>query len=62
MAQCCVDFLNQAEIEFMLKDQLYNAIQKETRIPVLIAQLNAMGLEKDLFGALTELITAKLSY
>lgn len=62
VAQLCFDFLNQAEIEFMLKDQLYNAIQKETRIPVLIAQLNAMGLEKDLFGALTELITAKLSY
>lgn len=56
----CFHFLNQAEIDFWLKDRLYDAIQKETRIPVLIAQLQAMDIEEKLLGALTELITAKI--
>lgn len=61
VTETCFDFLNQAEISFHLKDQLYHAVQNEPRIPILIAQLTAMKLEKDLFGVLTELTTAKIS-
>ena len=56
----CFDFLNQAEIEFGLKDKIYEAIQQEKRIPVLLAQLQAMNLNEHLLGALTEIITAKI--
>ncbi|MEE1031756.1 MAG: glycoside hydrolase family 31 protein [Ruminococcus sp.] len=52
-------FLNQAEIDFWLKDQIYAVIQNENRIPVLIAQLQAMGLEEKLLAVLMEMITAK---
>ena len=55
----CFAFLNQAEIEFMLKDELYNLIQKEKDMTVLAAELNAMNLSRDLYGALLEIITAK---
>lgn len=54
----CFDFLNQAEIEFMLKDRIYEIICREKRVPVLVAELMAMDLDRDLFGALTEIITA----
>ena len=54
----CFDFLNQAEIDFMLKDRIYALICREKRIPVLESELLAMNLDRDLFGALTEIITA----
>ena len=54
----CFDFLNQAEIDFGMKDQIYSLIQREHRIPVLLAALQAMEVEKDLLGAMTELLTA----
>ena len=54
----CFEFLNQAEIGFTLKDRLYQMVQKEKRVPVLLAQLSAMGLEEDLLGVLTEILTA----
>ena len=57
--ELCFRFLNQAEIAFGLKDQLYNLICKESRVPALLAQLQTMGLEEKLLSALTELITAK---
>ena len=56
----CFDFLNQAEIQFPLKEQIFAAIQKEQRIPILIAQLQAMGLEEKLLAVLMELLTAKM--
>ena len=52
------DFLNQAEIEYGLKDELYRLICSGKSVPVLLGQMSAMGLEKDLYGALTELLTA----
>ena len=55
----CFAFLNQAEIEFMLKDELYSLIQKEKDMTVLAAELNAMNLSRDLYGSLLEIITAK---
>lgn len=55
----CFDFLNQAEIEFVLKDTLYSLLQREKRIPVLMAEMNAMELEKDLYGAVMEIVTGR---
>ena len=55
----CFAFLNQAEIEFGLKDELYRLIQKEKDTSVLASELNSMDLCPDLYGALLELITAR---
>ena len=55
----CFDFLNQAEIEFGLKDRIFAVIRKEKRIPILIAQLQAMELEDKLLAVLMELLTSK---
>ncbi|MDO4297898.1 MAG: glycoside hydrolase family 31 protein [Lachnospiraceae bacterium] len=55
----CFDFLNQAEIGFVLKDQIYGLIRKRSSIPVLIGELNAMRLDADLYGALLEILTAR---
>lgn len=57
--EACFKFLNQAEITFFLKDQIYEIVQKESRLPVLISQLHTMGLEEKLLSVLLELITAK---
>ena len=61
VVETCFDFLNQAEISFVQKDKIYHLIQKEKRIPILIAELSTMGLEENLYGALMEIITAKAS-
>ena len=53
-------FLNQAEIEFFLKDQIYALVQKENRLPVLISQLHTMNLEEKLLAVLIEILTAKV--
>ena len=55
----CFEFLNQAEIDFWMKEQIYFLITKENRIPVVLAHLQKMELEKDLMGVLIEIITAK---
>lgn len=55
----CFEFLNQAEIEFRLKDQLYEVIQREKEVSVLAAELNSMKVNQDLYGALLELLTAR---
>lgn len=54
----CFSFLNQAEIEFGLKDQIMAIIQEEHRIPILISELLALKLEEKLLAVLVELITA----
>lgn len=54
----CFEFLNQAEIEFSLKDSLYSLIKKEKDQAVLATELNSMNLCPDLYGVLLELITA----
>lgn len=55
----CFEFLNQAEISFCLKDELYQLLKSQKNIPVLMAELNAMDLEQDLYGAVMELVTAR---
>ena len=52
------DFLNQAEISFVLKDTLYRLIENAGDRLILLSQLQTMELEPDLLGALTEIITA----
>lgn len=52
------DFLNQAEIEFRWKDELYRLICSGKNVPVLLGQMNAMGPDKDLYGVFTEFLTA----
>lgn len=52
------DFLNQAEIAFSCKDRVFHAVQTQETISLLLSELNAMQLDPDLFGALTELLTA----
>ena len=52
--------LNQAEIEFFLKDQIYALVQKENRLPVLISQLHTMNLKEKLLAVLIEILTAKV--
>ena len=54
-------FLNQAEIEFFLKDQIYALLQKEKRIHVLMAELQVMNLDEKLTTVLMEMITANSS-
>ena len=56
----CFDFLNQAEIEFGLKDRILSIIQKEHRIPILISQLESMGIDEKIRSVLTEIITSKM--
>ena len=55
----CFDFLNQAEIAFQVKDAVYHLITTEKRVHVLLAQLQTMNLEKDLYGVLVEILTAR---
>lgn len=56
----CFDFLNQAEIEFGLKDRILSIIQKEHRLPILISQLQSMGIDEKIRSVLTEIITSKM--
>ena len=58
--ETCFKFLNQAEIEFFLKDQIYALVQKENRLPVLISQLHTMNLKEKLLAVLIEILTAKV--
>lgn len=55
-------FLDQAEISFVQKDEIYQLVKKERRIPLLLGQLGAMDLGKDLYGALAELLTGAMPY
>jgi len=48
------------EFNYAEKDQIYEMIQKENRLPVLIAGLHTMSLEDKLMAVLLELITAKV--
>ena len=54
----CFRFLDQAEISFELKDAVYRRITGEKRIHVLLGQLSAMELDRDLYAALLEILTA----
>ena len=54
----CFDFLNQAEISFVLKDQLYTLIKSGKSVPVILTEMISMNLDKDLYGAISEILTA----
>lgn len=49
--------LDQAQIDFLTKDQIYDCVCK-TPEPEVISDLQALNLEKDLLGALCEIILA----
>ena len=51
------EFLNQAEIEFDVKDEFYDLVMREKRVPVVLAQLEAMAIERGLCQALAEILT-----
>lgn len=55
----CFDFLNQAEIEFCLKDELYRMIVDEKDRAVLASEVASMEICADLQKALIELLTAR---
>ena len=54
----CFAFLNQAEIGFVQKDEIYKAITAKKKPHILLSELKAMGLAEDLYGAIAEIITA----
>lgn len=54
----CFDFLNQAEIGFVEKDRIYQLILSGKKVPIMLSELKAMGLEDDLYGVLMEMLTA----
>lgn len=58
VAARCFDFLDQAELPFVLKDKLYQLVLGARDKTILISQLQGMELDLDLLGVLTEIITA----
>lgn len=54
----CFDFLNQAEIGFVEKDRIYQVVCSGKKVPIMLSELKAMGLEDDLYGVLMEMLTA----
>ena len=54
----CFDFLNQAEIGFRLKDEIYGLVTSGKKTTVILSELKAKELDTELYGALTEILTA----
>lgn len=54
----CFQILDRAEIEFVLKDDVFNLIEAQTDETILLRDLQAMELDDDLYSALAEIITA----
>ena len=54
----CFAFLNQAEIEFTLKDKLFTLIQSKQTVTAILAELLTMDIDKELMGALVEILSA----
>ncbi len=52
------DLLNQAEISFDQKDLIYRLVQKERRIPALLAELGGRGIGREVAEAVAEIVTA----
>lgn len=55
----CFQILDRAEIAFDLKESVFNVIESQTAHADLPGQLDAMELDRDLYGALAEVITAE---
>ena len=53
------DFLNQAEIAFTLKDELYRMIQQEKDTNILVSELCTMDMDEDLRKVLMEFLCAR---
>ncbi len=51
-------FLDQAEIPFIQKERIYRAVTGQAEPARQLAELQAMGLDTELYGALAELLTA----
>ena len=41
-----------------MKDRIYRLVQNGKRVPVLLAELHAMEIDRELYGALEEILTA----
>ena len=51
-------FLDQAEIQFIWKDQIFNLVKNTPDKLLLLSKLSTLELPADLYRALVELITA----
>lgn len=52
------DFLDQAELAFACKDQIFRIVQKKADVGFILSELLALSLEPDLYGVLAEILTA----
>lgn len=57
-ADRCFQILDHAEIEYALKESIFDLIETETDAACLLGSLLALELNRDLCGALAEIITA----
>ena len=53
------EFLNEAQIEFSLKEKIYKTITMHKNQLKIMGDLQAMDLDDDLFGVLSEIILAR---
>lgn len=53
------DFLNQAEIAFAVKNEIYSLVCKNKNRLSVLSQLQAMEIDEELLGCLTEFVTAE---
>ncbi len=52
------DFLDRAEMDFDQKTEIYRVVCSGRSIPVILSQLQVLGLSEDMKGCLTEILTA----
>lgn len=52
------DLLNRAEMDFEDKEKIYQLIQRKLSVAAKLSELHALGIDRDLEGALEELLTA----
>ena len=53
------ELLNQGEIPFSVKEEVYSVIQKNISKAAKLTQLCSMKMERELIGAIAEILTAK---
>lgn len=54
----CFRIIDHAEIEIITKENVFHAIETQTDAAYLLGSLTALELDRDLYGALAEIITA----
>lgn len=52
------NFLNDAQISFITKEQIYSTVKKNKNKPIIINELQSMNLEEELIEAVSEIIWA----